>query len=69
MKKFQLKPISQDKGMNLFNRRKDRCEEYTVEIKPRDGKLNIYIWCQSGRQYKYGPSVVKLDDHLRQHGR
>merc|ERR1711935_164208 len=22
-------------GMNLFNRRKDRCEEYTVEIKPR----------------------------------
>ena len=23
--------------MNLFNRRKDRCEEYTVEIQPRQG--------------------------------
>ena len=23
--------------MNLFNRRKDICEEYTVEIKPREG--------------------------------
>ena len=39
MKKFKIKPISQDKGMNLFNRRKDRCEEYTVEIKPREGEL------------------------------
>ena len=52
MKKFQIKPISQDKGMNLFNRRKDRCEEYTVEIKPREGQFNI--WSQNGRLYEYG---------------
>ena len=36
--------------MNLFNRRKDRCEEYTVEIKPREG-----MYSQTGIQ---GPLVM-----------
>ena len=49
--------------MNLFNRRKDRCEEYTVEIKPREGTFKL--WGQSGRSHKFGRSsieVVNFDD-------
>ena len=45
--------------MNLFNRRKDRCEEYTVEIQPRQG-MNL----THGHQVKQIGSIAILVEQV-----